>query len=140
MPAQSPLVLLGSTTVTGNAAGDAVVGLERYRGVYGVINVTAAPSGGSPTLDVYIQASPDGGTTWQDVAAQRFTAIGKRVFNLSQIATPGTSTLATSDAALASGSQVQGPFGDRLRVKHVFSAGGSTGSFVYSVSAEPVAI
>ena len=140
MAGTNVVTLLGSTTVSadGTTTGDAVTGLHRYQGFFGNINVTAAPAGGAPTLDVYIQASPDGGVTWRDVAAKRFTAAGVQMFQLSQLASGGTSTLAASDAALTSGTEVQGAYGDRLRVKAVAAFGGGTGNFTFSVSGVPV--
>jgi hypothetical protein len=133
------VTLLDLTTVSASGAGVAVDGLHRYQGVLGMLNVSAVPSGGAPTLDVYVQASPDGGTTWRDIAAFQFTtATAKKLFPISQLATGGTSILSTSDGALTSGTMVQGPFGDRLRVKYVFAAGGSTGTYTLSATMVPV--
>lgn len=133
------VTLLAATTVSASGTSDVVTGLHRYAGVVGILKASAVPTGGSPTLDVYVQGSPDGGTTWRDVAAFQFegsTAV--RVFQLSQLATPGTATLAASDAALATNTSVQGPFGDRLRIKYTFTAGGSTGTYTLAASMVPV--
>lgn len=71
------------------------------------LNVTAA-SGTSPTLDVKIQDSVDGGSTWNDVGtfAQK-TAAGREVVNVS------------------------GPFGPDLRV--TWTVGGTSPSFTFAV-------
>jgi len=139
MPVENATTLLAATTVSASGAGAALTGLHRYQGVVGILNVSAVPTGGAPTLDVYVQASPDGGTTWRDVAAFQFsTTAAVRVFQLSQLASPGTATLAASDGALASNTSVQGPFGDRLRVKYAFAAGGSSGSYTLSATIVPV--
>lgn len=131
--------LLPSTVISASGAGSAVDGLHRYKGVIGVLKVTGVPSGGAPTLNVYVQASPDGGTIWQDVASFQFTtAAAIRTFQLSQVASPGTATLAASDGALTTNTSVQGPFGDRVRAKYVFAAGGSTGTYTLSASMVPV--
>jgi len=71
------------------------------------LNVTAA-SGTTPTLDVLIEDSVDGGATWNTVAtfAQK-TAAGREVVNLT------------------------GLFGDTLRVR--WTIGGTTPSFTFAV-------
>lgn len=139
MPAQNPIALLDSTTVSASGVGDAVTGLHHYQGIFGIMKASAVPTGGSPTLDVYIQASPDGGETWRDVAAFQFAgSTAVRMFQLSQLASPGTATLAASDGALATNTSIQGPFGDRLRVKYTFTAGGSSGTYTLSVSGTPI--
>lgn len=135
MSISTATVLLDSTDISANGNGTARTGFSRYKGLYGLINVTAVPTGGAPTLDVYVQATPDGGATWQDVAHFQFTTSAvARLFQLSQIAAGGTTTIAPSDAALAGDSVVQGPFGDQLRVKYKFAAGGSSGSYTLAVT------
>lgn len=139
MPTPAPIALLAETTVSASAVGAVVAGLARYPGIAGVMSASAVPAGGAPTLDVYLQASADGGVTWNDVVAFQFAgAIAKRLFQVSQFASPGTATLAASDGALTTNTSVQGPFGDQLRVKYTFTAGGSTGSYTLSVLATPV--
>lgn len=138
MAVENVLTLLDATAVSGNGAGVAVAGLHRYDGVFGVLDVAAVPAGGTPTLDVYVQGSPDGGTTWRDLAAFQFTAAAARRFFQLCRDNPGASLLAPSDGALASGTQVGGPFGDRLRVKYAFAAGGSTGPYTLSAKCVPV--
>lgn len=138
MPTGAPLTLLDQVAAGASSAGAAVSGFARYEGLFGQMTVTAVPVGGASTLDVYIQATADGGTTWRDVAAQRFTAAGVRFFQLSQHASAGTATLAASDGALTSAAQIQGPFGDRLRVKYVVALNGDTGTFTLAVTGAPV--
>ena len=134
MPTSEPMTLLDAAAVAASGAGAARGGSARYDGVFGQIGVTTVPVGGASTLDVYIQATADGGTTWRDVAARRFTAAGVQFFQLGQYTTTGTSTLAASDGDLASGVQVQGPFGDRLRVKYAIALNGDTGFFTFGVT------
>lgn len=130
--------LLPTTVIGANGAGNGVDGLHRYDGVFGLLNVTAVPAGGAPTLNCYVQASPDGGTTWRDVASFQFAGVAAvRMFQLNQSANPALTTMAASDGALASDTTVQGPFGDRLRVKYVFAAGGSAGTYTLSASVVP---
>ena len=40
----------------------------RCKGLVFLLNVTNADTDANDTLDVYIQESPDGGTTWNDIA------------------------------------------------------------------------
>lgn len=157
MPAAAPIALLPSTTISASGIGTAVHSLKRYAGLFGSMAVSAVPSGGNPSLDVFLQGTPDGGTTWQDVAHYLFGGlIETRVFQITQYVTGGdqvqllsaeadevvipshTSMQAPSDGQLSVGSVMQGPFGDQLRVKYVFAANGSTGSYTLSVNAMPV--
>lgn len=138
MPAAAPVALLDATAISASGAGAARDGFARYAGLYVLLDCSAAPAGGSPTLDVYLQASADG-VTWQDVAAYRFTAAAKRYVQLSQVAAGGTASRAPSDGALTNDTAVQGPFGDRLRVKYTFALGGGAGTFTLAAIAVPVA-
>jgi hypothetical protein len=131
--------LLTATTISANGAGDVVAGLARYAGLDVQLTASAAPTGGSPTLDVYLQKTLDGGTTWQDIAAYRFTAAAKRFLRISQIAAGPTATVAPADGSLTNDTVAQGPFGDQLRVKYVFALGGGTGTFTLAVTAFPIA-
>ena len=127
--------ILPATTVSASGTSSVVEDLHRYKAFYGVFNVSAVPSGGSPTLSVYLQTSPDGGTTWQDVASFQFTTSAvKKLFSIQTETAGSTSIIAASDGALTSNTVVQGPLGDRLRVKYVFAAGGSTGTYTLSAS------
>ena len=136
---QNVVSVVSAQSINANGTSDVVGGLHRYEGVYGILNITGVPTGTTNTLDVYVQGSPDGGTTWQDLVAFRFTtAAAKKMFALSQLASGGATLIAASDGALASGTMVQGPFGDRLRLKWVFAVGDSSGSYTLSASIVPV--
>lgn len=93
------------TSGSQNVAGTGYHAAEALRAY---LDVTAA-SGTTPTLDVKIEDSPDGGTTWFTVAsfAQK-TGITRDVLNV-----------------------VSKAFGDRLRV--TWTIGGTTPSFTFSV-------
>src|ERR1041385_7868215 len=83
------------------------------------LTVTAA-SGTTPTLDVYLQTSYDGGATWQDVVAfPRLSAPGRRVASTREaVATAGnvaSATVAATDQALAADTVVPIPLGDLIR-------------------------
>lgn len=131
----TPLTILASTTVSASGAGSAVDGLDLIQSLFGIFNVSAIPTGGAPTLDVFLQTSPDAGTTWRDIAAFQFTtSIVVKMFSICGKAAGATTILAASDAALATNTVVQGPWGDRLRVKYTFAAGGSSGTYTLSAT------
>lgn len=128
--------LLASTAVSSSSAGTAVTGLLGLTDIYCQVNCSAVPTGGTPTLDVYLQTSADAGTTWRDIAHKQFTTSTLKVFwQVAGDAAGATASLAASDAALAGDTVVQGPWGDRLRIKYAFAAGGSSGSYTLAVNA-----
>lgn len=111
---QKELLASGARTISGE--GSAAIDLGKFREGYVILNVTAA-SGTTPTLDVKIQISPDGGTTWED-----FITFAQKT------ATGAESKRFSSYQAIAAGA---GPFGDRMKV--IYSIGGTTPSFTFSV-------
>lgn len=118
---------VGTSQVIGDLAG--------YRDLFLMLNASLVPAGGSPTLDVYLQTSPDGGTTWQDIAHTQFTGTAaKRFLAISGAVSGGTAILAAKDAALTGETIVQGPWGDRLRLKYVFSPSTSAGPYALAAS------
>ena len=85
------------------------------------VNV-ALVSGTTPTLNVFIDTSFDGDSTWTQVCAStQITAIGQQVFAL------GAGVAALN--GVASGI----PFGDTIRVR--YALGGTTPSFTVAISA-----
>lgn len=52
-------------TATGNGGGIPVAGIKEL-----LVFVTCTANTGTPTLDVYLQSSSDGGTTWYDLDAE----------------------------------------------------------------------
>lgn len=100
-----------------------------------IVNVTALPSGGLPSLTVYLQHSYDG-TTWRDIARQQFTtALNFAHFRISAYAAGSTTSEQASDAALGSNSVIQGPWGNYLRVKAVTVAALASGTYTWSGTA-----
>ena len=141
-------VTLRASAVAGEASGQstAVDGMGWVKRFHAVVDVTAVPTGGTPTLDVYIQTQLSDGT-WQDVAhtAQvAGSAIKQLVAWEGPVSLIGTGAegaaitvdrfFANEDAALAASTVRILPLGDSLRVKWVFSAGGSTGDYTFSVT------
>lgn len=120
----------GASDLTITAAGtfvcDAVTGLTgmlallaQLRFVYG--------SGGS-SVKVYLQSSPDGGTTWHDCACVVFTTANAiKLLNLSAL-TPKTTAVVPTDGTLTDDTSVDGLITDRARLKVVVTgtyAGGT---------------
>lgn len=101
-----------------------------------LLNVTASSS--PTTLDVYLQTSPDAGTTWWDFG--HFTQVGavstsKQALTWARrsqaLVTTATAVVATGDAALAAAVVINGPIVDGwVRVKWVISGTSYTFSVV----------
>jgi hypothetical protein len=127
--------LFGSTNINANGTGTAMTGLGFTKDLVALIGCTATPTGGAPTLDVYLQHSPDGGTTWQDIAHTQFTtATANRLIAINGSQTGGTGPITLKDGTLSGETVVQGPWGDQLRLKWIFAAGGSSGSYTLQAS------
>jgi hypothetical protein len=135
------LTLLASTTVTttGSATAAIVPDVSKAKAALFFLDVTAAATEAGDTLDVYIQHSPDGGTTYDDfVHFTQATGTGT-IQALAQwtaySAVPETEMRAPQDAALAAGAVVQGPVGDDWRIKYSTTDVTTTGnmSFTFSV-------
>lgn len=108
------------------------------------LNVTAAATEVGDTLDVYVQHSLDGGTTFTDFV--HFTqVVGNATEPIDHFAhwvalmTPTAAMHTTEDAALAVGVK-QGPIGSVWRVKWVVAAATTTGneSFTFGVYVTPI--
>jgi predicted solute-binding protein len=89
-----------------------------------LLNVSASNT--PTTLDVYLQTSPDGGTTWYDFA--HFTQVGAVSTSIQSMSwtrragegTESTSVIVTGDAALAAAKVINGPIVDaQCRAKWV---------------------
>jgi hypothetical protein len=114
-----------------------------------LINVTAGGTA-TGTLQLYIQDSVDGGTTWDDVVSSLTFAFGAAAvtqrFFVNGLLVPSTITTATSTnttqgsavsvEAMAAGSARQGPFGLMWRVREKVSApAGSPVGPTYTITA-----
>ena len=134
-PGNASSTLQASTVfATGTTTGTTTTGLGKYTS--GIILVRCTAITGSPTANVYLQVSPDAGTTWTDyISSVAITATGSQYASFSAahpvvgLTTPGTrpanDIIAVQDAALTAGSVRGGDFGDRIRVK-VVVAGAAT--------------
>ncbi len=104
--------------------------------------VSAAATDASDTLDVYVQHSPDDGTTWDDFI--HFTQVlgnggtKKFIATWARDVTPEGEIKVPADAALAAG-VLQGPITPLVRVKWVIvDAGTANASFTFSLVATPI--
>ncbi len=144
-------VTLRASAVAGEASGTstAVDALGWVKSFNAHLDVTAAPSGGSPTLDVYLQTQLASGD-WQDIAhftqATGVTAEimdwGPASGNFSGIGAEGAAVtydrfFAEQDGALAATTIRVMNLGDSMRVKWAFAAGGSSGDFTFAVTSTP---
>jgi hypothetical protein len=125
--------------VAGTENGTAVKLQRHYTQLTVILDVTAAATAVDDTLDVYIDTSFDGGTTWVNIG--HFTQVlgngGTKRFVMSFVANPVASSNATDATAdQTAGNALQIGFGDRLRARGVVvDPTGADASFTYAVTA-----
>lgn len=105
--------LQASGAKTSSANGTVFYGLGGVRTLLLQLAVTAASGTGSPTLDVKLQKTIDGGTNWTDVTGGSFTQV------------------ASGAAPIAETIVVTGPWTDACRI--VYTIAGTNPSFTFSV-------
>ena len=113
-------------------AGDTFTGLGDFDAIAVVANLIGATGG---TLDVYLQTSHDGGTTWYDWAhfPQLAAAAGaiKYRFSVPSAGDFGPTVIgAGTSPALAANTVVGGVWGDRMRALYVAGASTSAGAAI----------
>jgi len=138
------LTLLASAerTSSGTAALTMVPHLEQVVGIEALLTVSAAATDGTDTLDVYLQKSVDGGTTYDDVL--HFTQVlgngGAKTFLGQWRAggmTPESELHVPADASLAAGVLQGGIPAADWRLKWVIvDGGGSVASFTFTVTGQ----
>ena len=132
------MLLLSSTVATASGTGSLVEATPDLMWAEFLLNVTAAATAAGDTLDVYVQASVDAGTTWDDFI--HFTqvlgngGVKKELFRWQGMIAPTTANAAPADAALAAATIKQGPHGNLWRVKYVIVSA-TAPSFTFSVKA-----
>lgn len=120
-----------SRATAGTTANTAVTDLGGYRSMLIYAELQGATGG---VLDVYLQVSPDGGTTWLDYAhfAQLGAGASKvyRTWTVSKTAQQTTlQTVGTGTSpALAASTIIGGEWGDQMRVVQVAGASTSAGA------------
>jgi hypothetical protein len=135
--AQVTLVPSAARTASGTQA-VTIPAPNLYDSAVFLLTVSAVATDVGDTLDVYLQSSPDGGTTWDDFA--HFTQVlgngGAKKFLASWAhwVTAESEMKAPADAGLAAG-VLQGPVSATWRVKWVVvDAGTANVSFTFSVT------
>ena len=123
-----------SADAAGTVVGTTITGLDAFKSLF-IYAALTGPTGG--TLDVYLQVSPDRGTTWVDYAhyvqIAAGAAVAKKVFTVSRygqqttVTATGAGTTASPGVALAANTVVGGEFGDRMRLISVTGVGASAG-------------
>ncbi len=142
-PAAAQLVLLpAATRTTSGASAGLAFDLSDVQTAVFFLSVTAAATEAGDTLDVYLQHSPDGGTTWDDFG--HFTQVlgngGAKKFlgRWTRPITPTTpASTAPRDGALTAGTFEQGPISTLWRVRWVIVDVVTNGnqSFTFGVTA-----
>lgn len=121
---------LGGTspaTASTVASANTATGLDRFTSLHVYAEITGATGG---SLNVYLQTSPDLGTTWVDYASFPLASAGASVATYSFTVSRGaqqSSMVAVGknlSPLLAANSVIGGDFGDRMRA--VFKANAST--------------
>lgn len=127
---------IAATTVTRNT----ITGLSRCTMLDVLLNITTTGTA-TGTLQIYLEDSVDGGTTWDDMVSSNTFALGaavvtQRFFVNGSIASTATSGSAAAVETLAAGTTRQGPFGDRIRVREKVSGpSGSPVGATYNITA-----
>ena len=126
--------------VNGTTTRTTTTELGSFRDLAILINITGGGVA-TGTLQLFLQDSQDGGTTWDDLAASNTFTFGaatitQRFFISGRIATTATQGSAAAAEALVAGTVRNGPWGERIRVREVISgiAGTPTGP-TYTISA-----
>lgn len=120
--------LLESAIRTASGVSETINLPPRCKGLVFLLSVTNADTDANDTLDVYIQESPDGGTTWNDIVhfAQLIgtSSAGKQQAIINCESEPEIEVAAPSDAAMAVSTVRQGPVCSPIRAKYVIVDGG----------------
>lgn len=131
------LLASAARTVTAGANGTSVL-IGHFRRLLVLLSITASATDAGDTLNVYVDVSPDEGTTW--INAIHFTqqagtgAVGKYWAVLDPTAGGTSPTDVTSDAN--SGAVRPTVFGSHARVRYVIAeAPGGVASHTFSVVA-----
>jgi len=134
--------LMSATTVTADATTNttAVTGLSKYTLATILLTVASKTMDASTTMDVYIQYSPDEGTTWDDIA--HFSQItndavdnGTYVLFLNSGASVGAVDRATTNGTITANTLRNISWCDRLRVRYTSANFSGNDTVTLTVSA-----
>lgn len=129
-----------SGTTNATTTRTTTTGLGAYSSCSVLVNITNAGAA-TGTLQLFLQDSVDGGTTWNDwISSNTFTfgaATTTQAFFVSgQLSSSSTQGAAVNVETLTAGTARQGPFGDRIRVREkVSGVSGSPTGVTYVISA-----
>ena len=91
---------------------------------------------GGTTVDVFVQTSIDGGTTWCDIAQWAFTTSdARRLHKVLAVSALAANTTPT-DGTLADNTVLDGVIGDRIRGKMVVAGTYAASSLTLSIEAK----
>jgi hypothetical protein len=130
--------ILESDTRAASGSSDPFMLPEKVRAVSFFLNVTNAATDVGDILDVYIQESPDDGTTWNDIA--KFTSVlgnggAKKYLAFIGCAVSPESELALVQSEAMSAGVRQGPIIPLIRASYVITdAGTDDASFTFALS------
>lgn len=121
----------------GTVTGTGQVFRQPMREATVLLNVSAAGTAAGDTLDVYVDTSPDGGTTWVNIG--HFTQVlgngGAKKFVMAlRSDNPGATAVADVTSDAAAGATRQYGINDRLRYRGIV-AETTAATFTYSVTA-----
>jgi hypothetical protein len=128
---ENPIKTLLDTTILveatdGSATSGVTVGVNAYRAATFQLTVSDKTFDGGTTLNVYIQRSVDGGTTWDDLvsfAQMTNSAVGDGAYIAEVNGVPVASLVdrVTTDGTLSANTLRSTPLGERLRVKYTWA-------------------
>lgn len=131
------LAASAARTVDGN--GSVIIDLGHMRRLVVLLDITASATDAADTLDVFIDVSPDGGTTWLNAihfTQQAGNGSARKEFAVLDPSNPGVASIdVTADAA--AGAVRPALFGDAVRARWEIVDGGTPGdqSHTFSVKA-----
>lgn len=136
--ATTPFTILASAARTASDVGNSMMLPKNLKALVAMLNVTAAATEIGDLLDVWLQESPDEGTTWNDII--RFTQVlgnggaKKYIAKLNCEVAAETEMAAPSDAAISAG-VVHGPICPFIRAKWTITdAGADNASFTFAIT------
>jgi hypothetical protein len=128
----------GAQAVAGTVTGTALSLDRAFRELTVILAVTAASTDVTDTLDVYVDTSFDGGTSFVNIG--HFTQVlgngGAKTFVMSFAnANPGATAVIDASSDAAAGATRQTGIGSQLRYRGVMVDANANGSFTYSLNA-----